>query len=395
MIVSFLRSAFVALVTLCREAEERGTETHAYFLGWRSLEECIVKTVLRAGSPIEQAALTRPDYAASAVAMQPYLDRGEILLGEAHRHAGLIGPSAGDRATLLSIPAERFPHYLAVVVTTFGDEREPVITAHTAEDGVIVEHEVRTAENAYLALLPPPTLRVLQVGAGSGGCLVAPQVCKLPITHFTIVDGDVVEERNLTRHLARRRDIRKSKARLLAAHLRPRATMPVTGLHFSVTPETRLRTSHLIGENDLIIDASGDPRTSIFLSDLCARLRRPCIHAGVFARGSGGFVFTQTPDGPCYACLYDLQRHQTVDDPATLDALTRQYGYTEAELSAHLGTWSDVNVVAALQAKAVLEFLKYGADPRRPNLYVINNDTLAITSRRVQPHPACTCQEAA
>jgi len=77
MIVSFLRPALLALVTLCREAEERGTETHAYLLGRRSLRECIITTVLRAGSPIEQAALTRPDYAASAVAMQPYLDRGE------------------------------------------------------------------------------------------------------------------------------------------------------------------------------------------------------------------------------------------------------------------------------------------------------------------------------
>jgi hypothetical protein len=191
MIVSFLRSALATLLTLSHEAEHRAAETHAYLLGRRSLQECIITTVLRAGSPIEHAAMTRPDYAASAVAMQPYLDRGENLLGEAHRHAGLIGLSAGDRVTLRSIPAQ-FPHYLAVVVTTFGDEREPIITAHTAEGGVIVEHEVRTAENAYLAHLPPPSLRVLQVGAGSGGCLVAPPVCKLPIARFTIVDCDVV-----------------------------------------------------------------------------------------------------------------------------------------------------------------------------------------------------------
>jgi molybdopterin/thiamine biosynthesis adenylyltransferase len=393
MIVSFLRAALVALLGLCREAEGRGTETHAYLLGRRSRQECIITTVLRAGNPIEQAALTRADYAASAVAMQPYLDRGEGLLGEAHRHSGLIGLSAGDRATLLGIPADRFPHYFAVVVATFHEQRAPVVTAHSVEDGVIIEHEVRTAENAYLALLPPATQRVLQLGAGSGGGLVAQQVCKLPITQFTLADSDVVEERNLSRHLATRRDVGKSKARSLAAYLRPRASMPVTGMHLEVSPATRARITQLVRQHDLIINATGHPPTSILLSEICVTERRPCIHAGVFARGSGGFVFTQHPGDACYACLYDLQRQQATDDPQTLDALTRQYGYTLAELSAHLGLWADVNLIAAVQAKVVLDYLKFGDHQGRPNLYLIDNATLAITARRVLPHPACTCQE--
>ncbi|HEV7428793.1 MAG TPA: ThiF family adenylyltransferase [Thermoanaerobaculia bacterium] len=390
--MSFLRSALVTLLELCREAEARGTETQAYLLGRRSRQECIVTTVLRAGNPIEQAALTRADYAASAVAMQPYLDRGEVLLGEAHRHPGLIGLSAGDRATLLSISEDRFPHYLAVVVATFHEQRAPVVTAHSVRDGLIIEHAVRTAENAYLALLPPATLRVLQIGAGSGGCLVAQQVCKLPLAHVLIVDGDEFEERNRSRHLAARSAIGKSKARSLAAYLRPRASVPVRGIHLEVSPATRPRITQLVDEHDLVINATGHPPTSILLSEICAQRQRVCIHAGVFARGSGGFVFLQTPGEACYACLYDLQRQQATDDPLTLDALTRQYGYTPEELSAHLGLWADVNLTAAVQAKVVLDYLKYGRDSR-PNLYLIDNDTLAITARRVRPHPACTCQE--
>lgn len=393
MLVSFLRSALVALLGYFRDAEQRGVETQAYLLGRRSKRECIVTTVLCAGNPVEQAALTRADYAASALAMQPYLDRGEVLLGEAHRHPGLIGLSAGDRATLLSIPADRFPHYLAVVVATFHDQRAPVVTAHSVHDGVVMEHDVRTAENPYLALLPPATLSVLQLGAGSGGGLVAQQVCKLPIRHFSLLDGDDFEERNFPRHLVAPTAVGKSKARSLAAYLRPRAGMPVTGMHLEVSPATRPRITQLVQKHDLIINATGHPPTSILLSDICATERRPCIHAGVFARGSGGFVFTQHPGAACYACLYDLQRQQATDDPQTLEALTRQYGYTEADLQAHLGLWADVNLTAALQAKVVLDYLKFGGDHRRPNLYLIDNATLAITARRVLPHPACTCQE--
>jgi molybdopterin/thiamine biosynthesis adenylyltransferase len=317
-----------------------------------------VTTIVRAGRPVEEEFLTQPDYAASALAMQPHLDRGERLLGEAHGYPGIIGPSAGDRRTLRSISTERFPDYLCVVVATFNGARDPVITAHSVKDGKVVGHTVRTAENAYLALLPPPSVRVLLVGAGSGGCLVAQQVSKLPILSLTMLDNDRFEPRNLDRHLATPSANGRSKAQYLAAYLRTRTSVRISAIRLEVSPPNKARVAALVAEHDLVINATGHPPTSILLSQICAQLNRPCIHSGVFARGSGGFVFTQTPDGPCYECLYDLQQQQATDDAATLAALTAQYGYTEAELAGHLGLWADVNIVASVHAKAVLEYLK-------------------------------------
>lgn len=375
------------------DAAARGTETHAYLLGRRTPQENIITTVLRAGTPVEHAAMTQPDYAAAALAMRPYLARGDVLLGEVHRHpTGYRGPSPGDRRMLLGIPADKFPGYLCMVVTDMTDE-QPVITAHSVENGEIVEHQVRVIENAYPVLLPTTSngAKVLSIGAGSGAAASAPQVAKLPIGAMTIVDHDRFEERNLQRHVADRRAIGKSKAKYLARFLRARSQAHITSVDLEITPANVGQLDRLVAAHTFTINNTGHPPTSILISQSSVRVGKVCIHVGAFARGSGGFVFLQAPDGPCYECLYDLQRNQASDDPKTLDALAQQYGYTEEELHAHIGLWTDVNLIASVQAKVVLEFLKHGQLTN--NLWVIDNDRLTITARRVQRHAECTtCQ---
>lgn len=391
--IEMLRSAFEELLTLCLDAASRGVETHAYLLGRKTRAEIIITTVLRAGAPIEHGAMTQPDYGAAAVAMQPLLARGAHLLGEAHRHPdGCIGPSSGDRQMLLSIPADRFPNYLCVVFTTFHD-RPPVITAHSVADGAIVEHEVRIVDSAYPVFLPDDirSVSAFVVGAGSGGCLSLQQLTKLGLGGITLADHDAVEERNLSRHLADETAIGQNKATYLANYFASRTRTIITPLDLQVTPATTDDLDRFVASHTFTVDNAGHPPTSILLSRSCAKQQKVCVHAGAFARGSGGFVFLQTPAGPCYECLYDLQRQQASDDPATLDALAHQYGYTEDELRAQVGLWSDVNVIASIQAKVTLEFLKRGH--LRANLWVIDNEQLTITARRVQRHAECTtCQ---
>jgi molybdopterin/thiamine biosynthesis adenylyltransferase len=392
-IVELVHAAYQQLLLIVRDAVARGTETHAYLLGRRTLQEIIITTVLRAGTPVEHAAMTQPDYAAAALAMQPYLARGEVLLGEVHRHpTGYVGPSPGDRRMLLSIPAEKFRGYVCMVATDVPDTL-PAITAHSVKDGEIVEHEVRVIDNAYPVLLPSETkkARVLSVGAGSGGAASTTQVAKLPIAAMTIVDHDRFEERNFQRHIADKRALGKSKAKYLSNFLQSRSTALITAIEQEITPANIDVLDRLVREHTFVINNTGHPPTSILLSQSCARAAKVCVHVGAFPRAAGGFVFLQTPDGPCYECLYDLQREQASDDPKTLAALTTQYGYTEEELRAHIGLWTDVNLIASVQAKVVLEFLKHGT--LKENLWVIDNDRLTITARRVQRHAECTtCQ---
>jgi molybdopterin/thiamine biosynthesis adenylyltransferase len=395
-IVAFLKSALDVLLDLCLEAGSRGTETHAYLLGERSRREIIITTVLRAGRPVELAAMTQPDYGASAVAMQPYLDRGLLLLGEAHRHPGLIGPSTGDRLMLLAIP-DLFRHYLCVVVATFPDDRKPVVTAHSVVDGRIVEHDVRIITSPYPALLPASVgeERVLHFGAGSGAALVLLQVAKFNVGLLTIADDDVFELRNLERTIVDKTALGKNKAVVLTRFLRPRTSARVRALPLHVGHDTMDQVDAQVRRHSLVLNGTGDPIGSVRISQSCVRNRTVCIHAGAFARAAGGFVFLQTPDGPCYECLYDFDLASAPDDRETMETLTRQYGFNEQELHAQTGLWADVNTIAAVAAKVTQDYLKYGLDPRRPNLYLIDNHHLSIKQLTVQRRPDCTtCQEA-
>src|SRR6202040_1390589 len=113
MNVTLTADAHKKLLKISHNAHQQGTETHAYLMGVRNPDGARVSTVLRAGTPVEEASMTRPDYAASAIAMLPYLDRGEKLLGEIHLHDGLVGPSGVDRNTLQRIAP---PGYLGMVI---------------------------------------------------------------------------------------------------------------------------------------------------------------------------------------------------------------------------------------------------------------------------------------
>jgi molybdopterin/thiamine biosynthesis adenylyltransferase len=392
-LVEIASETYEEILALVAAARERGVETHLYVFGKRTPASMMVRKVVRAGTPVEHAAMTQPDYGAAALAMQPLIAAGHQLLGELHKHPDdYIGPSSGDRQMLLNIPPDKFPNYLCMVLT-FRAAGPPIITAHSVRDGEIVAHDVRIVANGYPALLPASVegVRIFAPGAGSGGCLTDLQLAKLPIAELLIGDFDPFEAQNLQRHIATPDALGKPKAPYLAAFLQERSDANVIATDLQITPANIEEVNRLVGEYTLTVNNTGHPPTSILLSRSCANARKVCIHAGAFARGSGGFVFLQTPDGPCYECLYDLQRNQATDDPASLEALAQQYGYTDEDLRAHIGLWTDVNLVASVQAKVVLEFLKHGQ--LQHNLWVVDNDRLSITARRVQRHAECTtCQ---
>jgi hypothetical protein len=68
MDVRFTESADEQRAYLTRRAMDKGTESHAYLLGRRTPEGVCIQHVIRPGNPIEEVALTRPDYSAAGAA---------------------------------------------------------------------------------------------------------------------------------------------------------------------------------------------------------------------------------------------------------------------------------------------------------------------------------------
>jgi molybdopterin/thiamine biosynthesis adenylyltransferase len=386
------------LIAIAQDASKRNTETTAHLLGYHNKDGIgVITRVERIGKPTEHARMTRPDRSTVGTRLDPLIPQGYRILGEAHRHWNLIGLSDGDIATLQSLDPNIFPGYRCLVVTTFNNEQEPVMECQALNrDGTITEHDLLITDErdpfVYQPYLPPNTSAktVVQFGAGSGGGLLAVQLGKPGLERLVIVDPDTVEARNLDRHVLGRHSVGRNKARALRDLLRERTTTKVYDINLTVSPQSRGQLDRLVMEADLLVNATGHPVASSILCSVAREHQIPIIHAGVYAQGAGGFVFYQDPRSsePCYDCIFQHTRRSRPDDNATIEALTRNYGFTPEQLDHQLGLFGDVNVIAAIHAKIVIEALKGQAFDN--NLWVIDNHHLGINATLVRQDPTCT-----
>ncbi|MGH2912069.1 MAG: HesA/MoeB/ThiF family protein [Solirubrobacteraceae bacterium] len=402
-IVRVPHTTYAALQRICAQAHDRGTETHFYLLGERTPDTITILEVVRAGTPIEHAAFTQPDYEAAPEALAPYLRDGHTQLGEGHLHPDdLLGPSSGDRRTLRSIDRERFPGYVCLVAT-YMHKNGLALTAHSVTlNGDLQEHAVHvlpdehvTSHLFYNPLVPAhrSNIAIAIFGLGSGGCHVALQLSKHNPRAITLVDNDRFEERNIQRHLADRRSIGHHKTAWMKRFLQQRGTTTtIKTSNRQVNPQNRAWLDKTIASHDLIVNATGHPVASNLISEAARRVNRTVLHAGAFPKGKGGFVFRQLGDAtaPCYACLFHLTKQTTNDNAETLDQLTRDYGFTPEELAGHIGLWTDVTMISTLHAKIILETLKRDPTPKDANLWIVDNHHLTITHYRGAQDPNCT-----
>jgi molybdopterin/thiamine biosynthesis adenylyltransferase len=382
MTITISPSAARYLRRLAEQGRRRGVEVQAYALGNTTGAGVHIEHFVSAGTPRASGAMIEPDFTASAQAIAPYQQRGFDVLGEAHSHLSLIGASAGDIKTLRDV-STHYPGYLCLVTAP-----GPTITAHSIEDGAAVEHAV-VAQEYRLDTNAVRRMNVLQLGLGSGGSALTPQLCKLGLHTITVADNDVLEGRNLERHLATTQDIGKAKVDVFKRFARGRTTSRIRTIRHPLTSETRALFEKEFARADCVINAMGHPVASRTASHLGHTTGTPVIHAAVFEEASGGFVFLDLPEGACYSCLYPLNLAPAADDAQTLATLTEQYGFSEDELSAQLGLWTDINVVAALQAKVFLDFLK---GKTMPNLYVVDNDHNTVAQHMIPQREGCICQ---
>ncbi|WP_276270604.1 SAMP-activating enzyme E1 [Haloarcula litorea] len=160
---------------------------------------------------------------------------------------------------------------------------------------------------------------VLVVGAGGLGAPVLQYLAAAGIGRLGVVDDDTVERSNLQRQVIHGdSDVGRPKvdsAREFVADLNPDVTVD--------THETRLapdNAADLVGEYDVVVDASDNFPTRFLVNDACTLAGVPFSHGAVFR--FEGQVTTFTGDGPCYRCLFPKAPPAgTVPDCATAGVL--------------------------------------------------------------------------
>lgn len=150
---------------------------------------------------------------------------------------------------------------------TDGERARYARTMAVAELGEVAQRRLKSA-------------RVLVVGAGGLGGPVLSYLAGTGVGAITVVDDDVVEERNLQRQLLYGHStIGQPKAEAAASRLRDlNPLLTITAVTERVTVENAER---LFAGHDLIVDAVDNLPTRLVTADACQRLDLPLVWGAV------------------------------------------------------------------------------------------------------------------
>jgi molybdopterin-synthase adenylyltransferase len=220
--------------------------------------------------------------------------------------------------------------------------------------------------------------RVLVVGCGALGSMLAETMVRAGVGVVTVVDRDFVEASNLQRQsLFEEEDARRGLPKAVAAEARLRrlnSEVRVRGRVADVSPENA---GELVGEADLVLDGTDNFETRYLLNDVCVRARIPWVYGACV--GSYGLALLVRPGrSPCLRCVLG-------DRPATGQAPTCDTAGVVAPI---------VQVIAGIQAAEAMKVLSRRTESLLPGLMTVDlwaGTFDAMDLRGVAPScPACT-----
>lgn len=143
--------------------------------------------------------------------------------------------------------------------------------------------------------------RVAIVGAGSVGSKIAESLVRSGLTRLMLVDGDVMLPDNLERHVLDWRDVGFRKVRALRRRLLrivPGAdiTAHASNLNWDRSARTHASLVSDLASSDVVVDATGDASTSLFLGAVADANARPFVSVSVFDGGIGARIATCLPE---------------------------------------------------------------------------------------------------
>lgn len=225
------------------------------------------------------------------------------------------------------------------------------------------------------------------VGLGSGGGFVALGLAMSGVQNFVLVDNDVVEAGNVTRHVADLRYVGINKAAAVADLIKNRNT------DATVDVREGLIEDHwdIFEDIDILVVAVDNEQVKYAINEKCLEKRLSASYAGVYERGEGGdHVIIKPFDGPCYACWSETTREGiriSMNPEGELD-----YGMIgeTGTLDAEPGLWVNVTKVAGIQTDLIINELLRGTDVHDDmpanTIIVTNNYMDIIEDEESDPH---------
>ncbi|HEX3092377.1 MAG TPA: ThiF family adenylyltransferase [Candidatus Angelobacter sp.] len=220
--------------------------------------------------------------------------------------------------------------------------------------------------------------RIAIVGCGATGACVSGLLARAGVGHLLIIDRDYVEPSNLQRQaLFDEADAAESLPKAVAAARKIAAFNSDVQVQAEVADLTPENIEALLGDANLILDATDNFETRYLINDFAVKHVKPWIYAAAVA----AYAVTMNiipGETACLACMFPAPPEGTVETCDTAGILN-----------------SAVNLVGSIQATEAIKFLVGAKDKLRRTLLsfdVWSNEQAEIAADR--PRPGCqTCEK--
>jgi adenylyltransferase/sulfurtransferase len=220
--------------------------------------------------------------------------------------------------------------------------------------------------------------RIAIVGCGATGTCVSGLLARAGVGRLLIIDRDYVEPSNLQRQsLFDEADAAESLPKAVAAARKIAAFNSDVQVQAEVADLTPENIETLLGDANLILDATDNFETRYLINDFAVKHGKPWIYAAAVA----AYAVTMNiipGETACLACMFPAPPEGTVETCDTAGILN-----------------SAVNLVGSIQATEAIKFLVGAKDKLRRTLLsfdVWSNEQAEIAAAR--PRPGCqTCEK--
>ena len=195
----------------------------------------------------------------------------------------------------------------------------------------------RYSRQTRLSEIGPSGQKIVQqkivaiVGLGALGTVAAELLIRAGVKKIILIDGDKVEESNLSRQLYTERDIGKNKVLAAKEKLHQINSQAIITAHPTHLHRQNLSLLHA----DLFLDCTDNLPTRLLFNDYAKRQKIPWIYGAAIR--TSGYVMLMLPQGPCLQCFLANTPTETCQTVGVLNSAT--------------------TVIAALQVSLALQFL--------------------------------------
>lgn len=217
--------------------------------------------------------------------------------------------------------------------------------------------------------------RVLIIGLGGLGSPVAMYLTAAGIGHLVLVDDDIVEISNLQRQIAHStEDLGKDKvesAKQSLQNLNPDIIV--------TTFNKKLNNKELDAEvalADIVIDGTDNFNSRFDINAHCVKNNTALVSGAAIRMEGQVSVFNQTPDSPCYRCLYK--------DEGELDASCSNNGVLSPV----------VGIIGSIQATEAIKVLLNMGESLDGKLLMFDAFQMEWRTLKLKKDPCCpVCQK--